>query len=262
MAEKYENKKCCNCGKRHKTWDKLHNCIGSIVRRSKEQRDRYDAIYQWVHHPGNTRSSLDAATVIGLFRDCLDSEYVDFDGKGRGSALNHDLYGYDPAQGVAVIQARQAYRRRKNHYMSTRKTYFLCGFNEITNSPFRHPISAAAIRGAIRAGADAVGVVKAAQRWMWEVTEKQLNASVRQGDLLLVPERGEPQGEYMGQVMTMAGSHVIHAREIRRNGRIYALNPQLIHAKGQHAPVALNGWTSVRVAKEVEAWNFAVRIGD
>lgn len=251
--------KKCTCGRTHKTRSGNHTCRGKAIRNCTEIRDGYDAIMNWKE--GND-VKLYAAAVIDMFKDCLDEEYADFDAKGRGSALNHDLYGYDPKQGVAVIQARQAFRRHKNDYMATHKTYFLCGFNEVTDQPFRHPISSAAVRGAIRAGADAAGVVAAAQRWMWEVSEKQLKSSVRQGDLLLVPERGTPHGTNMGQVMTMAGSHEIHASEIRQNGRVYALNPQLIHIKGQHAPVAVNGWVSVRVARDVRAWNFAARIGD
>lgn len=251
--------KKCLCGISHKTKKGYHSCIGKFLKNSSEKRDIYESIVCWKHKNG---TELSARTVIAKFRSCLDAEYVDFDGKGRGSSLNHDLYGYDPVQMVAVIQARQAFRERRNHFMSTHKTYFLCGFNEITGLPFRHPISFAAVRGAIRAGADVVAVVKASQRWMWEVTEKQLQGSVRQGDLLLVPERGTPDGEIMGKVMTMAGSHEIHASEIRKNGRIYALNPQLIHTKGQHSPAAINGWASVRVARDVPAWNFAVRVGD
>lgn len=254
--------KVCICGKKHKTSVKYHACLGDIIKKSCESRDIYEAITGWKKKEGCEAQTLSAKTIIKNFKDCLDEEYVDFDRKGRGSSLNHDLYGYDPVQGVAVIQARQAFRERRNHFMATHKTYFLCGHNEITNEPFRHPISSSAIRGAIRSGADAAGVVAAAQKWMWEVTDKQLRVSVRQGDLLLVPERGEPQGNYMGQLMTLAGSHEVHASEIRKNGRIYARNPQLIHVKGQHAPIAIEGWASVRVARDAPAWNFATRIGD
>lgn len=257
--------KKCICGTNHKSYEKQHGCIAKIIAAAEVVRDSYDAIVAWkknVNELGTQKVIMTAKIVISFFQDCLVNTYVNFDRAGRGSALNHDIYGYDPSQCVAVIQTRQAFRHKKNHYMSTHKSYFLCGHNEITGAPFRHPISAAAVRGAVRSGADARGVVLAAQRWMWEVTDKQLKASVRQGDLLLVPERGEPQGEYMGQVMTIVGSHVIHASEIRKNGRIYAKNPQLIHVKGQHVTIAVQGWVSVRVAREVPAWDFATRIGD
>jgi len=251
----------CICGKQHKSRGKINDCVGKIIKGCSVIRNVYAAIIRWDGKSDHT-PKLQSVAVINSFKDCLDKEYVDFDRKGRGSALNHDLYGYDPIQGVAVIQSRNAFRARENDFMNTHKTYFLCGYNENTNKPFRHPISAAAVRGAIRSGADSVGVVKAAQCWMWGVTEKQLEASVRQGDLLLVPERGEPHGDYMGQIMTLARSHEVHASAIRKNGRIYARNPQLIHVKGQHAPVEIHGWASVRVARDVTAWDFAARIGD
>lgn len=104
------------------------------------------------------------SAVMDRFRPAMPETYCEFDRKGRGDAVNVDLYGYDPLQDVAVVQARHAFRQYRNGYLSIRKTYFLCGFNEITEAPFRHPISAAAIHAAIRCGADAAGVVRAVNR--------------------------------------------------------------------------------------------------
>lgn len=259
----------CNCGKNHKTLTARHNCIAKQIGRNQEKRGTYDEILGY----GSVSSSPDgkysasygksyvvnANTIVALFRDCLTEEYCEFDKKGRGSALNHDLYGYDPKQGVAVIQARQCIGTK--YGKSSHKTYFLCGHNEITGSAFVHPVGSHAIRAAINAGGNAVEVVKAAQRWMWEITQAQLSKSVRQGDLLIVPEKA-PSGEYRGEVMVLAGSHEVQADEIRENGRVYALNPRLIHTKGQHHPVAVQGWASIRIAREASAWDFAQRRGD
>jgi len=208
--------------------------------------------------------SLPASAILQLFRPALEAEYAEFDRKGRGTSLNHDLYGYDPAQGVAVIQARQYYKRAARHYGATRKTYFLCGRNEITGQFFRHPISAHTVRAACRKSTHPTraDVVAACQRWMWQVTEKQLANSIRQGDVLLVPEKPKKGAEPFGTTTTVGGSHKIMAAEIRKNGRIYALDPIVVHAKGQHRPVEVSGWYSVRVAREAEAWDFAERIGD
>lgn len=249
--------KACVCGKKHRTLVANHTCIGKLIGKHKEMRGNYDEIVRF--GDTTTTCAVKPGQIIALFQDCLTEEYCNFDRKGRGSALNHDLYGYDPKQGVAVIQARQCIGNK--YGKRSRKTYFLCGHNEITGSAFVHPVSSHAIRAAINAGADFVEVVKAAQRWMWEITPLQLAKSVRQGDLLLVPEK-KPAGEYRGEIMTLGGSHEVHASEIRENGRIYALNPRLIHTKGQHAPVAVEGWASVRIAREADAWDFAQRIGD
>jgi hypothetical protein len=136
------------------------------------------------------------------------------------------------------------------------------GRNEITGEYFRHPVGSQAVRAAIKVDPHPAAVVRAVQRWMWEVTEKQLAVSIRQGDILLVPERSVPEIPSRGTVLTVAESHEIRADEVRLNGRCYALNPTVTHTKGQHAPVALTGWCSIRVARESAAWDFAVRVGD
>ena len=250
-------------GKKHRGWDALHRGISKELRGTTPTRGAYDEILSWpIPLPPPFIGEITFRHIIGTFRPALEDEYCEFDKKGRGTALNHDLYGYDPDQGVAVVQARQAFRRHKNDYINVRKTYFLVGRNEITGEYFRHPVSSAAVRGAIRVNPHPAAVVKAVQRWMWEVTEQQLARSVRQGDVLLVPEREPKSAELVGTRLIIAESHVITATEIRLNGRCWALNPTVVHQKGQHAPVAMEGWCSIRIAREVSAWNFATRIGD
>ncbi len=242
-------------GKNHRQWEILHREIGKII--PAAEYGHYDEIVKF--------GGCHARDIIALFSPALEEEYIDLDSKGRGSCLNHDLYAYDPAQGVAVVQARQFYRRAASHYGATRKTYFLCGRNEITGEYFRHPVSAAAVRAACRKSTDPTraDVVRAVQRWMWQVTEKQLAKSIRQGDILLVPEREPKSAPSRGMSLTVADSHRILADDIRLSGRCYALNPTMVHAKGQHRPVEnLTGWYSIRVARESDAWDFAERIGD
>lgn len=227
---------------------------------------------QWSEIIRFTRGAetIHAKDVVKLFAPALPATYVEFDKKGRGDALNTDLYGYDPIERVAVIQARHAFRRHKNGFMNVRKTYFLAGFNELSEEPFRHPISSAAVRGAINAKgflmskAGPIEVVRAAQKWMWQVNDAQLARAVRQGDVLVVPEaRFRPEFAHVPRSLVLAGSHHVEADGvIEQGGRIMALNPRLEHVKGQHEPVRLDGWCSVRVAREVDAWDFAVRLGD
>lgn len=242
--------------KKHRTWDGLHKAIGKEIKNMTACRDSYESITNW-------DKKVYSRQIIRVFSPALESEYIDLDKKGRGSCLNHDLYGYDPSQGVAVIQARQYFKRAASHFGATHKTYFLVGRNEITGQFFRHPVGSHAIRAAIKVNPDPAAVVKAAQRWMWEVTEKQLAGSVRQGDILLVPEKAPKIAKAGGMSITVGESHKILADEIRLNGRCYALNPRMIHTKNQHAPVELmGGWYSIRVGREADAWNFAARIGD
>jgi hypothetical protein len=217
---------------------------------------------------------MGSAEIIKRFAEALPETFVDFDKKARGDALNLDLYGYDPNQNVAVIQIRHAFRRYKNGFLNVHKDYVLVGFNEITGQSFRHPVSAAAIRAAIRkAPLNPSAAVRGAQKWMWGVTDKQLDASLaagmRQGDVLLVKERTPAESnvhEDHGTVATIGESHEIRAQRIVTlwSDRVFALAPSLWHSKGQHAATFADddSWYSVRVAETAETWKWGVRLGD
>ncbi len=242
--------------KRRRDWFSLHKGIERVIRGMRCNRGDYGEIIHW-----NTQERLvQAFTILNLFRPALDDEYCEFDRKKRGGALNHDLYAYEPKQGVAVVQARQFFRRKANYYPQVRKTYFLAGQNEVTHEFFRQPISAQVVRRA--ANNRSVDVVQAVQAWMWDTSIRQLTSSVRQGDVLMIPAR-RPAGVSAGRTLTVADSHVIRATDIRlTQKRCFALDPTMIHAKGQHAPVAMMGWADIRLAREAHAWDFADRVGD
>lgn len=245
--------------KRRKNWDTLHKGIKQHLKGMRCRRGPYDEITRWY----TSDTTVIAPLVLELFRPALEKEYCEFDRKRRGDALSHDLYAYDPDQGVAIIQARQFSRRRSHYFARVRKTYFLTGRNEITHEAFRHPVSAQVVRRAVRDfGDDQHAIIRAIQSWMWKIPVHRLETASRQGDVLLVPVR-RGRGQLVGTTLTLAESHVITAKEIRLDhGRCFALDPTVIHVKGQHAPEAILGWTDIRVAREAKAWNFAERIGD
>jgi len=224
------------------------------------RRGRYDEVVAIGGHH--------ASDIIDHFADALPERRVDFDRKGRGGALNLDLYGYDAQQKVAVVQVREAFRHRASHFMNTRKNYVLVGHGEITGLPFRHPVSSAAVRAAIRKDPDnPASAVRAAQRWMWGVSEKQLAKSIRQGDVLMVPVRGTPEGTAIeGGKMVVGRSHEVRASKLLRgtNGEIFAFIPQIHHAKDQHDAIYAEEerWYEVRVADTAAAWDFSRPVGD
>jgi hypothetical protein len=226
------------------------------------RRGRYDEILS-IH-------GVDAAQIVRRFSAALPQTHCRFDGKGRGEALSIDLYGFDAAQDVAIVQIRQSYRQSPRHFLSVRKTYTLVGHTE-SGAPFRHPVEAMVVRKAIAANPDdPAAVVAAAQCWIWRCTKRQLQdslvASMRQGDVLLV-RVGEPRdGDDVGSGFTVGGSHEIRAERVVQtaDGRVFALNPTLLHTKNQHAPVYADadGWYSVRAGREAPAWSFSPRFGD
>jgi hypothetical protein len=57
--------------------------------------------------------------ILNRFQAALPASFAEFDRKGRGHAINTALYGYDPAQDVAVIQVRHARRRYRKSFFGT-----------------------------------------------------------------------------------------------------------------------------------------------
>ncbi len=179
---------------------------------------------------------------------------LDFDNKGRGSALNWDLYSYGrdyfSKKFLAVIQVRQFIRRRKNGFGNVRKSYFLLGRNE-DNTVFAHSVEAQVIHRAIAAGKD---VIKAVQSWIFGCDYTKV---IRQGDLALIPVKRTTAPALDENHFVIENSHVLHADEIRRNGHLYAKNPELLHVPGTHPRVMGEGWYKVIVGNRAKFWDFA-----
>lgn len=180
-----------------------------------------------------------------------------FDSKGRGQAINWDLYGvgYDCHSGalLIVVQIRKYEKRHKNWFPSIRKNYFLVGTNE-DGTTFAHAVSHAPIFAAIRSERD---VVKAVQDWIFG---GDYCAMIRHGDLALIPMKSRPAGT-KGQLRKSAvleESHELSATQIANvEGRIYAKNPTLVHLPGAHPTVSGHGWFRIVVGKRAEFWKFA-----
>ncbi|MBX3531986.1 MAG: hypothetical protein KF849_15360 [Rhizobiaceae bacterium] len=210
-----------------------------------------------------------AERIVAGFEEILPARFAIFDTGMRGDSLNIDLYGYDPEQAVAIVQIRHFFRRYQNGYANVHKDYVLIGRNEETKALFRHPVSAHAIHAAIRKdGTDPVAPIRAAQRWMWGVTDAQLMAGIRQGDILIVPARGRPAKAERTEAesVLVGGTHEVHAMAFCRDakGIVYALGPTVRHTKGQHLAAYGDGdfWHSIRVGREADTWEWGKRLGD
>lgn len=205
-----------------------------------------------------------AGKILGLYSDALPELGGGFDRHGRGSTVSVDLYAYDAAQDVAVVQVREfeRYGSRRCQYTKVRKDYVLVGRTE-AGGLFRHPVVAASVRAAIRRDPSAESAVHAAQCWMFGVKPEKLAKSVRQGDVLLSPERSGPKGEVeeLGTGIVVGESHAVEATRVVRDskGTVWALDPIVRHRKGQHADVCgdeVDRWHTVRLAKEAPTWSF------
>lgn len=183
-----------------------------------------------------------------------------FDGKGRGQALNWDLYGIgnDVHQGtlLIVIQVRQYEKRHKNWMPNVRKNYFLVGTNE-DGSAFAHPVPAQVVRAAVNAERD---VVIACQNWIFGGDYSRM---IRHGDLALVPLTKRPAAPAVpGSQMLLQDSHQIIGTQFRQNGHLYVQNPTLVHMPGTHPTVMGQGWFRVVVGARADFWRFAAPTKD
>ena len=182
---------------------------------------------------------------------------AEFDRKGRGYAINWDLYavGRDrhSKRTLAVIQIRKWEKQYKNGYGSTRKSYFLLGRNE-DNTIFAHCVESRVIHAAIKADRD---VIKAVQSWIFGADYSKV---IRQGDLALIPVKSIKKDvcSVVGTECSLAGgSHLLTAEAILKNGNLYAKNPELHHVPGTHPDVSGEGWYKVVIGKRAAYWSFA-----
>jgi len=217
-------------------------------------------------------AGVPAGQILGKFRACLPGSWIVSVGNSGYTALNSDLYGYCPVEAVAVVQLREILRQKAGYYPAILKSYVLVGKGEITGEPFCHGVSAQAVHAAIRKHAGkpdcAQQVVHAAQRWIFQLTEKQHAASVRQGDVIMfpVPKPKQTVGLVSGPVL-IGGSHQLRSPEVIQitKGEDYlARDPALWHTKAQHDPTYAprDGWYRVRQARREATYEFAPQYGD
>lgn len=225
------------------------------------QRGTYDEILLSSIDP-DTRQKIEQLIDDASSADKIDEHgnwdfSASFDKKGRGSAINWDLYGYGldvhTGQLLIVLQVRQYIKRHKNWWPTVHKNYFLVGRNE-DGSTFAHSVSHAPIFAAIRAGRD---VVLAVQNWIFG---GDYSAMLRHGDLALLPLRARPAGS-KGQLRKHAvleESHELSATQIAIvENRIYAKNPMLHHMPGTHPDVSARGWFRIMIGARAKFWGFS-----
>jgi hypothetical protein len=178
----------------------------------------------------------------------------EFDNRGRGSALNWDLYayGYDfhSRKLLVIIQIRYYQKAKKNYFPVIRKNYYLLGRNE-DKTVFAHPIESRVVRHAVNNGKDPILAI---QNWMFQCDYKKV---IRQGDIALVPTQ-RPRGELItSNEIVLQDSHQLESEEIYLNGVYYVKNPRVKHLPNTHPEVKGEGWFKVMVSNRANYWKFA-----
>lgn len=219
-------------------------------------RNGYNAIITW---PAFAKTLANEAEKAGAYETGIIS-----DKKHRGTAINVDLYGYDEARNLIVVQVRQAVFHPRR-FTEVRKNYFLIGRNEETGRVFAHPVASPARSKSAMATAE--GSVDYCLAKIWDCKVSDLPEVRRQGDVGFVPVKNPPSGsiEVDGPVV-IRDTHKISAEKIVRDdsGRYYVCRKATAkHTKGQHATVKVrDGWWRIQPGVRAATWSFAIRVGD
>lgn len=212
--------------------------------------------------------------VRNLFREAAESDKIDehgnwefaaeFDKKGRGYAINWDLYdiGFDrfTRKLLIVIQIRKWEKRTRNAWPRVHKSYFLIGRNE-DNTSFAHPVSGRVIYSAIKKGSS---VIESVQRWIFGCDYKKV---IRQGDVALIPCK-KPNANLLDITERVlkpydgSASHKLLADKMAINGNLYSYNTYLEHVNGVHPPIQYRGWAKVVLGKRADFYDFAAPTTD
>ena len=183
---------------------------------------------------------------------------IETDHKGRGSALNWDLYGiakdYHSKRWLIVIQIREWSKRSRNGFARIRKNYFLIGRNE-DNSIFAHSISGRKIHAAIKKGNCPV---YAAQTWIFGAEYSKV---IRQGDIAFIPTKKKISG-FEGKILLEDSHELKFQQGIREDENLYVKNFSCKHLQEIHPDVNGKGTYKVVIGKRAEFWNFAAPTAD
>lgn len=191
---------------------------------------------------------------------------IESDRRHHGTSINVDLYSYDEARGLVVVQVRQC-QFRPDRYNKVRKDYYLVGRNE-NGTAFAHPVDSVA-RSRRTFGSAEAGVLIALAR-LWACDEEDLDEIVRNGDVAFVPERRLPAGaELVGEnAVTIRESH--HVRALA-GGQVYRAKDtyyvtgraKIEHTKGQHPTARVrDGVWRVQAGIRASSWGFTTPTSD
>jgi len=179
------------------------------------------------------------------------------DKKGRGTAVNVDVYGYDEEKRLAVVQVREC-RFGPGRFSQVRKDYYLLGYTE-SGKAFGHPVDSPARSRKALASPEAT--VAWAEARIWHCAVEDLSEVVRQGDVALVPARLPETAERLEETQViLRGTHRLKAERLYRAGDdLYAYKKvSVVHLNHEHRTVQV--WGGIyRVVEGYKAptWGFS-----
>lgn len=207
--------------------------------------------------PDWCKALIDDAEKSGAFTRGLVS-----DKKNRGSAINTDLYGYDQAQNLCVIQVRQCIFR-PGRFNRVRKDYYLIGRTE-TGNIFAHPVDSPA--RSKRALSSPEATIKFVLAKIWDCKEDELDQITRQGDIAFIPALLPEDAVLLdNKEIIIRETHKIIADKIYKSGDNFfvARSARAVHTKNQHETIRVkNGFYRVQAGIRASVWGFTAPVGD
>lgn len=217
-------------------------------------RDQYGSL---CCYPEYVSMLIDEAEQAGTYACGIES-----DKRNRGTSINVDVYGYDEAQGLAVIQVREC-QFHPGRFSRVRKDYYLVGHTE-PGAVFAHPVDSPA--RSKRAMSTPEACVRYILATIWGCREEDLAEIVRQGDVALIPARLPDGAELLTETETIIReTHRLRAERLYRSGKtLYAYRRvSLVHLRRQHATVQVySGIYRVAEGREASTWGFSEPTAD
>jgi hypothetical protein len=236
------------------------------------RRDRYDAI---VNAPQAILDLVKEVKHTAGWETGITSEGFR---RGGYEARSIDIYGYDTARKLAVVQIRRAWKKKESWYTEVSKVYALVGMDE--GQTFSHPLASSPRRNPNLRDMAPADVVRWAESKIFGVPVNKLDTIIRQGDIAMVPVRSFPKdtvpvqpkhspAEVRGvHTMRLRESHLVQVDgtlvEDARDDVWYASGlVEIVHTKSEHKSISGEGRFKIVLGQRAgDPWWLDAAIGD
>jgi hypothetical protein len=206
-----------------------------IASRPYVWRDGYGAIASL---PDRVRKLVDAVKTSAGWQEGIES----LNRRGGFEARSIDVYGYDEARNLAVVQLRRTYRRKSNYFAYITKVYALIGLDD--GQLFSHVLENSPRRLRDLDQRSPESVVQWAEKMIFGLKhESDVSLIKRQRDVALVPVKKLPKDAAPlsdADGVTFRESHKLVGQIYRAKSGYYCVGgreTRLLHTKREHGPV-------------------------
>lgn len=192
--------------------------------------------------------------------------------RGGYEARSIDVYGYDTARRLAVIQIRRTWKKKDGWFPQVSKSYALVGMDG--EQIFSHPLDVSPRRNRRLPTMTPDDVVRWAEAKIFGVTEDRVADIIRQGDVALIPVRAFPPGVTQAKIPVEGGVKRLTLRDhhcVMVDGEVFEDDyawyahglVEIEHTKGEHRAVCGEGrFKIVEGRRGEDPWWANLAMGD